>query len=250
MGSIYQTSILLIIIAILVLLIALFATIAAFRELTTSGLVNPSTNISYVKNVLIFLIIVEAIFIAVAFWGLVKVRTSNMGGWFGFIIALILAIIVLILCILAINKTSYHEFEFVVKTLSFDVVFILAAFFLLTISCLMKPRLVSGGFAKKVLEGAKAGMSSMNQTQGNSLYEVDEVFVQKQDLKPVNVQVVPKPQQETIYTTAVTSTTTAAPAAAAVAPAAVTPVTPVSSVASTARTYVSSPGRRTIVVEQ
>jgi hypothetical protein len=221
--SAYGTATLLIIITIIILLIALYSSVAAMRELKGNNFVNPTTDINYVNNVLIFLIIVEVVMIIVALYGLIKVRSSNLGGVFGFILGLILVVFVVIFASLALNKVSYPEFPFVIKTLSFAAVFIPAAFLMLMASTLVKPRFTSnGGVGKKIMEATKQEINKMKagppQGQGEQLYEVDEILVEGDRLRPVDVsrvqpvhqvqQVKVKPanvEKEVIYTSSVSS---------------------------------------------
>ncbi len=215
MHNLYSTSTTLIIISLILLLIALFVTIVAYRDLSSNVIVSPATDIGYVKGVLIFLIIVEVIMILVSLWGLVKVRTSNMGGIFGFIIGLILSIVVVILNSISINKTIYSEFPFVVKTLAFTVVFIPAVFLMLVASVWSKPSVSSAGFIKKAIKSTQDELNKMkmDQPKQGQFYETSEIYVQQSDLQPVPspVQQVQVPAQqrvavskntETIYTTA------------------------------------------------
>lgn len=153
----YTTSSTLIIIAIIVLAIALIAAIIAYQNLKNNGVISnmSSGDISYTKNVLIFFIVVDSIMLLASFYALAKVRSSNIGGWLGFIIGLIIVIAVLIVGIMAINKVDPVAYPWVLRGLTINVVFIILSFFLLILSVFTKPKLCTGNSIKKIFGNMK-----------------------------------------------------------------------------------------------
>lgn len=156
----YGTSSSLIIVSIIVLAIALIVAIVAYRSLNPAI---PSNNtngdINNIKGVLMFFIIIDSIMLLVSFYALAKVRTSSVGGWWGFILGLIIFILVLIFGISAINKIDPVAYPWVLRGLVFNTVMISLVFFLLILSVFTKPKICSGNIVKKVYQGMKNKMA-------------------------------------------------------------------------------------------
>lgn len=147
----YGTSSALIIISIIILSLALVAAIVAMRTLSI-----PSNNTNNdVKGTLVFFIVIDSIMLLVAFYALAKLRTSNIGGWWGFILGLIIVVLVLIFGISAINKVDGLAFPWILRALVFNTVMITLVFFLLVLSVFTKPKICTGNMIKKVFHGMK-----------------------------------------------------------------------------------------------
>jgi hypothetical protein len=153
----YNVSSALIIIAIIILALALIAAIIAYKQIGANGVIsnNSASDISYIRGVLIFFIVIDSLLLLVAMYGLAKIRTSSMGGIFLFILGLIIAIVVLILGISAINKVDSVSFPWVLRGLVVNTVFIIIAFLFLVLSVFTKPRVCSGSNIKKIYEKMK-----------------------------------------------------------------------------------------------
>ncbi len=154
----YTTSSTLIIIAIIILAIALIAAIVAYKLIKAPGIIsnNTSGDLNSIQGTLLFFIIIDSIFLLVAMYGLAKIRTSNLGGIWLFILGLIIAIVVLILGIIAINKVDPAAYPWVLRSLTINTIFIILAFFLLVLSVFTKPRCASGNNIKKIYQSMKS----------------------------------------------------------------------------------------------
>lgn len=152
----YGTSSALIIISIIILALALITAIVSYRSLTPAIPSNNSSgDIDGIKGVLVFFIIVDSVMLLFAFYGLAKLRTSNMGGWIGFILGLIVIVFVMIFGISAINKVDSVAFPWALRGLVFNTVMITLVFFLLILSVFTKPKLCTGNVVKKIFQGMK-----------------------------------------------------------------------------------------------
>jgi hypothetical protein len=201
----YQASILLLIIAIILTAIALIATIISYQTLVSSGLVNPSTNVSFDKSILIYLMVVLSIMLIFFSYGLWKVRSSNMGGIIVGIIALLLVIAAVVLTAIAISRTKVNEFPQVVKYLSWIVILLPVAYIFAVISVYMKPQVKTTSITKKLVGAVKDSIKSEQVSDNNDrLVEIDgPTYVKADDLQPVErvikqrVIAQPQPVQQT-----------------------------------------------------
>jgi hypothetical protein len=208
----YGTSQLLLLVAIILLLIALVACIVSLRELTTNfeNAHHNNTNKSFVQSTLLYLAIIFAIMIAFFCYGLVKVRSSNMGGVFTGILALLLVIVGVVLAIIAIYKINYVPFAGVIKTLSWSMIVLPLAFLFAVMSVYTKPRLTSMNMGKKIVNAAKDVLKT-DQNPNDvdiGLIEVDgPIYVEAENTKKVKPIVKERVVEDT-YVPSVATTTT------------------------------------------
>jgi hypothetical protein len=153
----YNLSTKLILIAVVVLGIALIVAIIAYKNIKDSGIIsnNSPGDLSYVKQVLMFFIVVDSLMLLIALYALAKVRTSNVGGWIGFVIGLILVVLVLIFGIRAIDRIDGVAYPWVLRGLVINVVVIVLSFLLLVLSVFTKPRVCTGNAIKKIYQNMK-----------------------------------------------------------------------------------------------
>jgi hypothetical protein len=184
----YNMSIIILLLAIVLVALALIGCIVALQDLSNNSINAVNTNVSFVKAALIYGIVIFSIMLFWFLWGLWKIRTSNMGEIVVAIIALILVIIGIVLFSIALSKTNYTEFPFVVKALSFAVIMLPLTYFLAVISVYMKPKITSSNMIKKVAESVKEIVKSekVESTSDTSLVEIDgSLYAETSELKPV-----------------------------------------------------------------
>ena len=182
----YTNAILILLLALVLTIIALYMAIVAMGQLKTKTILEPNTDVSYVNGILIMFIIFDSLWIVGLLYGIAKIRTSNLGGMFGFIIAIIVSFFAIFFGINAMNKTDAGEFDFVYKTLAANTFFIPLAVFLIVVSIWIKPRIVQMGITEKILKKTKETISGMNSDMGSSDQEIYEETVYSSDSsKPV-----------------------------------------------------------------
>lgn len=184
----YLTSILLLLIAIILCALALIYCINSYQFLRNSNC-NDGTNCGFIEGVLIFLSIVFAIMILFFCYGLVRVRTSNMGGWFTGIIALLLVIAGVVLLIISLYKISSDRYKSVIDTLSFALIILPLTYLFAVMSVWAKPKLTTVSMAKKLMKGVKEAvkMEYQEPAVGTGLVEVDgPLYAESENVKSVS----------------------------------------------------------------
>jgi hypothetical protein len=172
----YLSATIVLLIALVLLVIALYSSCVAYQQLGSPTLDTSNTDVGYVRSILLFMIIVDVFFILITVYGIIKIRTSNIGGWFGFVIGLILIICILIFGIIAITKTNGVIIPDVLKALVWNTIIIPIAFVHFIVSIWIKPRINGVNMTKKIISEAREKLNEIDQSRGTEYVEEDITF--------------------------------------------------------------------------
>jgi hypothetical protein len=181
----------------------------AYRDLNTNNVNVNATNLSYVKGVIILFIVLDSLLILYSIYQLVKIRSSNGGGFFMALLGLIVIILFMVFGIIALNKIGDLQFQWVIKSLAFTIIFGSASVILLFLSSWTRPRLAIYSQSKNIVEKIKTNVDNMRPAAPNGDYvEVNDAFIPRSEL--ANARNTALPSSSAVRTTT-TRTVSASP---------------------------------------
>jgi hypothetical protein len=209
----YGTSQLLLLAAIILVVVAIALCIIAYQELRQNVVGHHNnTNIGFVQSVLLYLIVIFAIMLLFFCYGLVKVRSSNMGGIIMGILGLILVIIGIILASIAIYKVNYIPYAGVIKGLAWSIIILPVVFLFAVMSVYSKPKLTTINMGKKIVQATKDVFKSDQKSSADvdtGLIEVDgPIYVEAENTKKVKPIVRERVVEDTYVPSVAPATTT------------------------------------------
>ena len=172
----YLSATIVLLIALVLLVIALYYSSVAYQQLNSPTIDDTNTDVGYIRGILLFMIIADVFFILVTVYSIIKIRTSNTGGWFGFLIGLIIIVCVLIFGIIAITKTNGIILPDVLKALVWNTIIIPIAFVHLIVSAWIKPRVNGVNMTKKIISDAREKLNNVDKSRGTEYIEEDITF--------------------------------------------------------------------------